>query len=208
MLLKSCRSITNLSFTFVVCLALTACAGGYDTSKVNGAAQEIAEQSREKKALQIEALRAVPKRQSQDPIYVSLVPPILDSKTQQAEKPKGAVAQQIHKELTSDPIIKLVDDNQEVAGLMNLSVAMPIPDVEVSSKVSIKEVLGVNRKTGKRGNMVAIVFEAIITSQFPPASYTVTESGHVLHNVEVSKRFARQVKQVIVEKIGPDIPAH
>ena len=189
MLLKSCRSITNVSFTFVVCLALTACAGGYDTSKVNGAAQEIAEQSREKKALQIEALRAVPKRQSQDPIYVSLVPPILDSKTQQA---KGAVAQQIRKELTSDPIIKLVDDNQEVAGLMNLSVAMPIPDVEVSSKVSIKEVLGVNRKTGKRGNMVAIVFEAIITSQFPPASYTVTESGHVLHNVEVSKRFARQ----------------
>ncbi len=208
MLLKSCRSITNLSFPFVVCLALTACAGGYDTSKVNGAAQEIAEQSREKKASQIEALSAVPKRQSQDPIYVSLAPPILDSKTQQAEKPKGAVAQQIRKELTSDPIIRLVDDNQEVAGLMNLSVAMPIPDVEVSSKVSIKEVLGVNRKTGKRGNMVAIVFEAIITSQFPPASYTVTESGHVLHNVEVSKRFARQVKQVIVEKIGPDIPAH
>lgn len=207
MLLKSCRSITNVSFSFVVCLAFTACAGGYDTSKVNGAAQEIAEQSREMKASQIEALSAFPKRQSQDPIYVSLAPPILDSKTQQAEKPKGAVGQQIRKELTSDPIIKLVDDNQQVAGSMNLSVAMPI-DVEVSSKVSIKEVLGVNRKTGKRGNMVAIVFEAIITSQVPPASYTVTESGHVLHNVEVSKRFARQVKQVIVEKIGPDIPAH
>ena len=208
MLLKSCRSITNLSFFFVICLVLTACAGGYNTAKVNRAAQEIAEQSREKKASQIEALSAAPKRQSQDPIYVSLAPPILDSKTQQAEKPKGAVAQQIRKELTSDPIIKLVDDNQQVAGSMNLSVAMPIPDVEVSSKVSIKEVLGVNRKTGKRGNMVAIVFEATITSQVPPASYAVTESGHVLQNVEVSKRFARQLKQVIVEKIGPDIPAH
>jgi hypothetical protein len=29
-----------------------------------------------------------------------------------------------------------------------------------------------------------------------------------LQNVEVSKRFAKQVKQVIVEKIGPDIPAN
>ena len=127
----------------------------------------------EKKASQIEALSAAPKRQSQDPIYVNLVPPVLDSKTQQAEKPKGAVAQRLRKELTSDPIIKLVDDNQQAAGLLNLLVAPRAPDVEVSSKVSIKEVLGVNRKTGKRGNMVAIVFEATITSQVPPASSIV-----------------------------------
>ena len=172
------------------------------------AAQETAEQVRARKAAMLETLGSIPKRQPQDPIYVSLAPPVLDGKMQQAERSKGAVAQQIRNEFESDPIIKLVAGNQARAGLKNPRATPSIADVEVSSKVSIKEVYGVNRQTGKPGKMVAVVFEATITSQVPPASYTVSESGHILKNVEVSKRFARQVKQVIVEKIGPDIPAH
>ena len=247
--LKLSRPMTTLSSCCVgvLCLALTACAGGYYTSKANGekkvyrvdeqgtktlvyetdlngqttihdtqdpmakrqvAAQEMAEQIRAKKAAQIEALSAAPKRQAEDPIYVSLPPPVLDGKMQQAEKPKGAVAQQIRNEFASDPIIKLVGGNQNLAGVGKLRATPSIADVEVSSKVSMKEVVGVNRKTGKLGKMVTIVFEATITSQVPPASYTVSESGHILQNVEVSKRFAKQVKQVIVEKIGPSIPAN
>ncbi len=247
--LKSSRSMTTLPSycVAVLCLALTACAGGYYTSKVNGekkvyrvdeqgaktlvyetdphgqttihntqypmakrqvVAQEMAEQIRAKKAAQLETFSAAPKRQAEDPIYVSLAPPVLDGKMQQAEKPKGAVAQQILNEFASDPIIKLVAGNQNQAGLGKSRATPSIADVEVSSKVSIKEVYGVNRRTGKPGKMVAVVFEATITSQVPPAAYTVSESGHVLQNVEVSKRFARQVRQVIVEKIGPDIPAN
>ncbi len=231
----------------VLCLALTACAEGYDTSQANGekkvapvdeqgaktlvyetdpngqttihdtqgpmakrqvAAQEVAEQIRAKKAAQRETLSAAPKRQAEDPIYVSLAPPVLDGKMQQAEKPKGAVAQQIRNEFASDPIIKLVAGNQNPAGLEKSRATPSIADVDVSSKVSIKEVYGVNRRTGKPDKMDAVVFEATITSQVPPTSYTVSESGHVLQNVEVSKRFAKQIKQVIVEKIGPDIPAN
>lgn len=231
----------------VLCLALTACAGEYYTSQVNGekkvapvdeqgtktlvyetdpngqttihdtqdpmakrqvAAQEMTEQIRAKKAAQRETLSAAPKRQAEDPIYVSLPPPVLDGKMQQAEKPKGAVAQQIRNEFASDPIIKLVAGNQNQAGLEKSRATPSIADVEVSSKVSIKEVYGVNRRTGKPGKMVAVVFEATITSQVPPTSYTVSESGHVLQNAEVSKRFAKQIKQVIVEKIGPELPAN
>lgn len=231
----------------VLCLALTACAGGYYTSQVNGekkvsrideqgakplvyetdpngqttihdpqdpmakrqvAAQEMTEQIRAKKAAQRETLSAAPKRQAEDPIYVSLAPPVLDGKMQQAEKPKGAVAQQIRNEFASDPIIKLVAGNQNQTGLEKSRATPSIADVEVSSKVSIKEVNSVNRRTGKPGKMVAVVFEATITSQVPPASYTVSESGHVLQNVEVSKRFAKQIKQVIVERIGPELPAN
>ena len=230
----------------VLCLVLTACAGGYYTSKVNGgkqvyrvdergaktlvyetdqngqttihdaedpmakrqvAAQEMAEQIQAKKAERLEALSAAPKRQSQDPIYVNLTPPVLDGKMQQAEKPKGAVAQQIRSEFASDPIIKLVNGSESIAGQRKPLVTPFIADVEVSSKVSIKEVYGVNRQTGKPGKMVAVVFEATITSHVPSATYTVSETGHVLKNVEVSKRFARQVKQIIVDKIGPRIPA-
>ena len=81
-------------------------------------------------------------------------------------------------------------------------------DVEVSPKVSLKEAYGIDRKTGKPSKMLAVVFEATITTQVPPATYNVTESGHVLKNLEVSKRFVTQVRQVILEKIAPTIPAH
>lgn len=247
MSLKSGRPmITLLSYCVVVlCLLLTACAGGHYTSKINGgkqvyrvdeqgaktlvyetdqnghatihdaedpmakrqvAAQEMGEQIRAKKAARLEPLSAVPKLQSRDSIYVNLAPPVLDGKMQQAEKSKGAVAQQIRNEFASDPIIKLVPRNQGTARLGTPSVTQSTADVEVSSKVSLKEVYGVNRQTGKPGKMVAVVFEAMITSQIPPATYTVSETGHVLNNVEVSKRFARQVRQIIIEKIGPRIP--
>lgn len=234
------------SCIMVLCLGLTACAGGAYTSQVNGeksfdrvdeqgtktlvyetdpaghttihnaqdpiakrhvASQEMAEQARVKKPTMLESLGSLPKRQPQDPIYVSLAPPVLDDRMQQAEKPKGAVAQHIHNEFASDPIIKLVA-RKERAGVKNPRATPSIADVEVSSKVSIKEVYGVNRKTGKPDKMVAVVFEATITSQVPPALYTISESGHILQNAEISKRFAKQVKQVIVEKIGPNIPAN
>lgn len=246
--LKSSSPMIALSSYCVValCLALTACAGGYYASKVNEeknlyrvdeqwtkllvyetdlkgqmtihdaedpmatqqvASQERSDQMRTRKAEQLAAISTAPKRQPQDPIYVSLAPPVLDNKMQQAEKPKGAVAQQIRNEFASDPIIQLVPGNRNADGLRTVPTTPSIADVEVFSKVSMKEVVGVNRETGKPGKMIAIVFEATITSQVPPASYTVSESGHVLQNVEVSKRFTRQVKQVILEKIGPDIPA-
>lgn len=171
-------------------------------------AEEMTEQVRTRKAASLETLSAAPKRQPEDPIYVSLAPPVLDGKMQQVENPKGAVAQQIRNEFASDPIIKLVTRNQNTAGLRRPRATPFSTDVEVSSKVSIKEVYGLNRQPGKPGKVVAVVFEATITSQIPPASYTVSESGHILQNVEVSKRFARQVRQIIVEKIGPGIPAN
>ncbi|TKB64791.1 MAG: hypothetical protein E8D47_11730 [Nitrospira sp.] len=249
MSLKLSRLMATLSSCCiaVLCLAVTAYAGEYSTSKANGeekvyrvdeqgaktlvyetdskeqtaiydvedpiakqhvAVQEKPNQLRARKAEQREALSTAPKRQPQDPIYVSLDPLVLDDKMRQVEKPKGAVAQQIRNELASDTVIQLVPGRKDENGQRTVRATPSIADVEVSSKVSMKEVVGINRNTGKPGKMVAIVFEATITSQVPPASYTVSESGHVLQNVEVSKRFARQVKQVILEKIGPDIPAH
>lgn len=249
MLMTSTRAMKSLPILSVtlVCFALTACAGGYYTSKVNGekkvykiddqgnkalvyetdqngltiihdaedpmakrqqVAQEMAERLQAKKAEQMAALSTAPKRHPQDPIYVNLVPPVLDSKMQQSEKSKGAVAQQIRNEFASDPVIKLVEGNNHALAVLKSRGGSSPADVDVSQKVSLKEVYGMNRQTGKPAKMVAVVFEATITSQVPPASYTISESGHVLQNVEVSKRFARQIKQVIVEKIGPGIPAH
>lgn len=225
----------------MVCLAMTACTGGTNTSKVYRAdgqgskavanetdydgqtstqdtqdskakrqvpAQQITEQRRTKKVEQIEGLSIAPKRRPNDPIYVSLVPPVLDSKMQEAEKSKGSVERQIRSEFTSDPIIKLVEGDRSSSDKGKLRSVPSIADVEVAPKVSIKDVYVLQPKTGKPGKMTAVIFEATITSQEPPVTSTVSETGHYLQNVEVSKRFASQIKQIILERIGPGIPAH
>jgi hypothetical protein len=176
-------------------------------AKQQAAAQEIAEQLSAKRADQLEQLSQTLKRQPNDPIYVSLAQPVLDTQMEKAERSKGAVAEQMRSEFEADPIIKLIEENRSRSGLLR-SHGAPSADVEVSPKVSLKEAYGIDRKTGKPSKMLAVVFEATITTQVPPATYNVTESGHVLKNLEVSKRFAKQVKQVIIEKIGPNIPAH
>lgn len=171
-------------------------------------AQEMAEQLRAKKAEQLDISSRAPKRQANAPIYVSLAPLVLDDKMRQAEKSKGAVEQQIRSEFNSDPIIKLIEENRSSSDKGTLRAGSSIADVEVIPKVSIKEVYVLQRKTGKPGKMAAVVFEATITSQVPPVTSTVSETGQVLQNVEVSKRFVMQIKEVILEKIGPGIPAH
>ncbi len=176
-------------------------------AKQQAAARESAEQLSAKRADQLEQLSQTLKRQPNDPIYVSLAQPLLDSQMEKAERSKGAVAEQMRSEFEADPIIKLIEDNRSRSGLLR-SHGAPSADVEVSPKVSLKEAYGIDRKTGKPSKMLAVVFEATITTQVPPATYNVTESGHVLKNLEVSKRFAKQVRQVILEKIAPTIPAH
>jgi hypothetical protein len=169
--------------------------------------QEISEQLNAKRADQLEQSSRALKRQPTDPIYVSLAQPVLDTQMEKAERSKGAVAEQIRSELEADPIIKLIEENHSRSGLLR-SHEVASADVAVSPKVSLKEAYGIDRKTGKPSKMLAVVFEATITTQVPPATYNVSESGHVLKNLEVSKRFAKQVRQVILDKIGPTIPAH
>jgi hypothetical protein len=176
-------------------------------AKRQAVAQEVSGQIGAKQATHLDQLTHTPKRQLSDPIYVSLAQPVLDAQMEKAERSKGAVAEQIRSEFEADSVIRLIEEDWNRSGLLKAHVAARA-DVEVSPKVSLKEAYGIDRKTGKPGKMLAVVFEATITTQVPPATYNVSESGHVLRNLEVSKRFAKQVKQVILEKIGPNIPAH
>lgn len=210
MIHTSSRPYQILSVLSIVMLsvAVAACAGGDFASKDTGEdfaatqqldAQTMGQQAQANQAERSDLFNAKPLRGPQDPIYVNLASTVLDKKMQEAEKPKGAVAQHIRKELSSDPVIQLVPGNKKAASII---------DVTVAPKVSLMEMRGVHRKTGKPGKMTAVVMEATITSQSPPAIYTVYESGHVLQNEEVSKRFAKQIREVILEKVGPLIPAH
>ena len=171
------------------------------------ALQEVAGELNLKKNERLDQANNGSKRQPNEPIYMDLAPAELDEQMQKAERAKGAVAEQIRSEFIADPMIKLIERDQERSGLLKPHLSAGA-DVEVSPKVSLKEAYGIDRKSGKPVRMLAVVFEATITSQTPPATYTVLESGHAQRNLEVSKRFAKQVKQVILEKIAPNIPAH
>lgn len=226
------QGITSVAAAFFM---IAACSGGYHTANVTGekrvhrvdehGAKTLVHETyqngkttihdaddprakRQAGAEEIgEQLSRMSKRQLSDPIYVSLAPPVLDAQMEKAERSKGAVAEQIRSEFEADPIIRLIEDNGSRSGLLKPHGAAGAV-VEVLPKVSVKEAYGIDRKTGKPSKMLAVVFEATITTQAPPATYNVSESGHVLRNLEVSKRFAKQVKQVILEKVGPNIPAH
>lgn len=176
-------------------------------AKQQVAAQETMESLNGKTIEPGELQSRAQKRQPNDPIYVSLAPPVLDEKMQQAEKTKGVMAERIRNEFSADPIIKLIEPDLTRSGLMRPHLAATA-DVEVSQKVSLKEAYGIDQKTGKPSKVLAVVFEATITSQVPPATYNVSELGYAVRNQEVSKRFANHLKQVILEKIGPNIPAH
>lgn len=208
-------AIFSACSAIVLSFALSACTSGPSTTMADPADAPMAQnQPADREVARIsqvepsETAQTAPKRQPNDPIYVNLPSPVLDSKMQQAEKPKGAIGQYIRNEFASDPIIQLVTEpKSKKMGKKTSQAALRAADVEVVSKVSLKEVFGTNSKTGKPSKMVNIVFEATITSQSPPAIYTVSESGHILQNMAVSKRFAKQIREVIVEKIGPDLPA-
>lgn len=171
------------------------------------ASQEVAGEVNRKTNERLAQSHNGSRRQPNEPISVDLAPAVLDDQMQKAERAKGAVAEQIRSEFVADPMIKLIERDQERSGLLKPHLSTGAA-VEVVPKVSLKEAYGIDRKTGKPMKMLAVVFEATITSQTPPATYTVSESGHAQRNLEVSKRFTKQVKQVILEKIGPNIPTH
>src|SRR5512147_2006478 len=96
--LSSSLSIVMLS------LAVAACAGGDYASKDTGEdsvarqqlnAQTMGQQTQANESEGSDLLSNKPLRSPQDPIYVNPASTVLDKKMQEAEKPKGAVAQQI-----------------------------------------------------------------------------------------------------------------
>jgi preprotein translocase subunit SecD len=235
--------------------ALSACAGGYQTTKINGsekvyrideqgkkqlvyevdrdgntvvhdasdpmakqhqAAQQQQQNMQALKAQRIERLKQAPKRHTGDPIFVNLHPVKLGDKLKKAQYSKDAVDKQVRAAFKNDGVIRLVSKKdlkrQEWAEIGKALAGQnpydaTVADVEVVTRAYVKEIYGINKKTGKPDKMPAVVFEATITSNHLPAEYTVEESGHILRNAQVTQRFTDRIKAIITQQIGPDLPA-
>jgi len=175
-----------------------------------------AEQARLDEDSRQERIRNAKKRNTADPIYVALLPTELGANLASAQHSEGAVYEQIRKEFKDDPVIRLVSNEdlrkrewtQIGKALTGGSSSMvPAADITVRSNGDLKEVVGISRKTGKPAKGVQIVLEANISSNFLPAEYSVKETGNVFNNVEMTRKFAAQIKEIIKNRIGPEIPA-
>jgi len=174
------------------------------------------EQSQLADADRLERIEQAPKRAADDPIRVLLHEIELSPELAGAQHEEGAAARQYHGEFQDDGLIHLVDPSaaqgRELTQAFRMlagksTAAAPVADVEVVSRAYLKESVGINKSTKKVGTYVAVVFEATIKSNYLPGEYTVTEEGSVFQNVQVTERFAEQIKSVIKDKIGPTIPA-
>jgi hypothetical protein len=179
-------------------------------------AQRKVEQSQLADAERVERIEAAPKRPADDPIRVLLHDLELSPDLAKAQHEEGAAARQYETEFQGDGLIRLVDPSaahgRELTQAFRMlsgqsTQAAPVADVEVVSRAYLEEKVGINKSTKKVGTYVAVVFEATIKSNYLPAEYTVKEEGNVFQNVQVTERFAEQIKAVIKQKIGPTIPA-
>jgi len=179
------------------------------------AQQEAARQREHARTERLDRIKDAPKRSPKDPIYVVLFQTELGDDLAKVEKPKGAVFDAFRKEFENDRICKLVNPRKmkgnvgrEIKGFVEnpISPESTVADVSVTSRAFLEEQYGVSKKTGKPASMMALVFEATITSHFLPQTFTVRESGHILNNPEVTRKFAAKVRRVIVKEVGPTIP--
>ena len=176
------------------------------------AAAERMEQARNER---LDRIKAAPKRTAKDPIYVVLFETELGENLAKAEKPKGAVYKAFRKEFENDRICKLINPKKlkgntgrEIKAFLEnpLSPESTVADVSVTSRAFLEEQYGISKKTGKPAQMMALVYEATVTSHFLPKTFTVRESGHILNNPEVTRKFAAKVRRIIIEEVGPTIP--
>lgn len=179
-------------------------------------AQVAMEESKAADLARIERIKAAPKREWGEPIFVALYDVELGPKLKEAQHSEAAVYAEVAKNFESDDVIQLVSasdlKNRQFVEMAKMyqgksSKEAPPADVNVVSKAYLKEVYGLSKSTGKPASAWYVVFEAVVSCNYLPASYTITEEGNMFQNAEITRRFAEKVKTVIKTNIGPTLPA-
>ncbi|MFB0527833.1 MAG: hypothetical protein ACETVT_03025 [bacterium] len=172
------------------------------------------EEEEKQRAAYIEELRKAEKRKATDPIIVALFETDVADKLKKSTD--GRLFPQFRKEFENDPIIRLVDQKivnkaaKQASREHSMFEEKPkvAADVSVFSYANIKETVGYSKKTKKTGKMIALVYTATVSSHyFSEDTCQVKETGNILKNVEVTKKFADKIKDAIKNKIGPNIPS-
>ena len=178
---------------------------------------EMAKKEREDRQA---ALASAPKRGPYDPIQVAILQTVVSEDLRKATTKEGVFAY-LRREFDRDPVIKPLDQAQvdryasaydfrtgRSKGLsaFDRGAAFLPADVYVESFAKMEDKVGISRTTKKLASAPYLVYTARIVSEYGDRSVEVTEEGHVLANVEVTRKFAEKIKIAILDEIGPGIP--
>ena len=179
---------------------------------------EMAKKAREDK---LAALASAPKRGRYDPIQVAIFQTVVSEDLRKATTKDGIFAYLRREFDDRDPVIKPLDQAQvdryasaydfrtgraKSLSAFDRGAAFLPADVYVESFAKMEEKVGISRTTKKLASAPYLVYTARIVSEYAERSVEVTEEGHILGNVEVTRKFADKIKAAILDEIGPDIP--
>ena len=166
------------------------------------------------------ALASAPKRGRFDPIQVAIFQTVVSENLRKASTKEGVFAY-LRKEFDNDPVIRPLDQAQvdryasaydfrtgqsRSMSTFDRGGAFLPADVYVESFAKMEDKVGISRTTKKLASAPYLVYTARIVSEYGERSIDVTEEGHILTNVEVTRKFAEKIKGAILEEIGPEIP--
>jgi hypothetical protein len=166
------------------------------------------------------ALASAPKRGPGDPIVVALFQTVVSDDLRKATN-KDGVFPYLRKEFDNDPVITALEQRDvdryakdydfRTGRYKNFSSFDRGPeflpaDVYVESFAKIEEKVGISRSTRKVASAPFLVYTARVTSEYGDKPVDVREEGHILANVEVTRKFAEKIKAAVREEIGPNIP--
>jgi hypothetical protein len=151
---------------------------------------------------------------------VALFQTVMSEDLRKATK-KDGVFPHLRKEFDNDPVITVLEQGEvdryakdydfrtgkykKFSGFDRAPQFLPA-DVYVESFAKIEEKAGINRTTRKVGSAPFLVYTAKITSEYGHGPLEVTESGFILANLEVTRKFAEKIKAAVRDEIGPSIP--
>ena len=217
---KKSRYVMSFVSLFVM-TAFLGCASGQrkSTTTANGKTTVYGDAETIKKAQQkqetapawIENFRKAEKRKPTDPIVVALFSPIFLGAKIQESLDQAKLYQQLRKEFEQDSIIRLVD--QYIIDALQTPIKQGpsrkrkkrpdlVADVSVNTTVSLEQVAKKSRAANKAGMMSNIVFGGQISSYYMPADcFKAVEQGNISQNVQVTKKYAAQVIEIIKTKV-------
>lgn len=185
-------------------------------------ARAKAEVAAKKKKEKQKALANTPKRGPMDSIHIALFQTVVGENLRKATKKQGGIFPFFRKEFDTDKVIKIMGQKKvdsysknydfktgrykKFTGFDRSPTYLSV-DIYVESTARLKEKYGISKATKKAASAPYLFYKAIIHSEYSDQTWEVTESGHILKNPEVTKKFANKIRDVILKKAGPTIPA-
>jgi hypothetical protein len=191
--------------------------GGETT--VTGDPETMAQIEKDKKARAAyqKEISEAPRRNNNDPIKVIFLSHL--SEKERKEQKLDKIHAGLLKEFEGDSVIitkrynHIVDKysvsrDRSLAGLIQQANKNgKSADVYVLTQLGTENALGKNKKTGKIVATKVLAYRAEIKSNYDSKVHKAKRKGTIFQNVQIVKDLAKDIRRIVKNKIGPELPS-